>query len=302
MSDTTVTVTGTSPQRLDAFVRSALPALSRRLTRRAIAEGAVRVNGRLAQKGTVVQAGDQVTLPETIRLVAEADLPVAVLYEDTSLIILDKPGGMRGHALDPRERGTVASFLVGRYPETATIGDGLTAGLVHRLDHGTSGLLIAARTPEAFAAMRAAFRRRAVHKEYLAVVTGTPPAVAHVTTALAHDPADRRRMIPTRPGLRSWPAETRFALVAAGGELALIQATMSTGVTHQIRAHLALLGHPVVGDGLYGGLSSPLPEGRHALHAARIAFPHPEGGGRLEITSSLPDDIARLVPGAGDRS
>lgn len=295
MSDTTVTVTSALPMRLDAFIRTVLPAFSRRLTRRAIAGGVVRVNGRLARKGTVVKAGDRVTLPGATRLVAEPDLPVPVLYEDASLVVVDKPGGVRGHALDPSERGTVASFLLGRYPETATIGDGLAAGLVHRLDHGTSGLLVAARTPTAFAALRGAFRRRAVHKRYLAVVMGTPPAVAHVTTALAHDPADRRRMIPARPGLRSWPAETRFAVLVAGRERALVQATMSTGVTHQIRAHLALLGHPVVGDGLYGGLPAPLPDGRHALHAARIAFPHPGGSGALELSSNLPDDIARLV-------
>jgi 23S rRNA pseudouridine1911/1915/1917 synthase len=302
VSDTTLTVTGPSPQRLDAFVRAALPALSRRVTRLAIAEGAVRVNGRPAHKGTFVQAGDEVTLPVATALVAEPHLPVPVLYEDGSLVVVDKPGGMRGHALDPRERGTVASFLLGRYPEIAAVGDGLSAGLVHRLDQGTSGVLVAARTEAAFTTLRGAFRRRAVRKRYLAVVVGEPPATAYVTVPLAHDPEDRRRMIAARPGLRSWPAETRVERLAVCRDRALVEATMSTGVTHQIRAHLALLGHPVVGDALYGPASSLLPDGRHALHAAVITLPHPEDHRLVEVASEMPDDLARLLGEASARS
>ena len=298
MSDTTITVVGGGLQRLDAFVRTALPELSRRVARLAIAEGAVRVNGRRAHKGTFVKPGDQVTLPAAARLVAEPDLPVSVLYEDAWVVVVDKPGGVRSHALDPRERGTVASFVLGRYPETVTVGDGLAAGLVHRLDQGTSGVLVAARSAVAFVALRAAFRRRAVQKQYLALVSGAPAATAHVRTPLAHDPSDRRRMIAARPGLRSWPAETQVERLAVRGEHALVRATMSTGVTHQIRAHLALLGHPVVGDRLYGAASSPLPDGRHGLHACSIAFPHPRGDHALEVQSDLPDDLARLLDDA----
>lgn len=300
MSESTITVTSASPMRLDAFVRAALPAFSRRLTRLAIADGAIRVNGRPAQKGMLVKAGDQVTVPVTTELVAEADLPVSVLYEDRSLVVVDKPGGMRGHALDPRERGTIAAFLLGCYPEMAGVGDGLSAGLVHRLDQGTSGVLVAARTSPAFSALRAAFRRRAVRKRYLALVEGVPPTTADVATPLAHDPGDRRRMIAARPGLRSWRAETRIDRLAVGRASALVAATMSTGVTHQIRAHLALLGHPVVGDALYGSPTSSLPDGRHALHAARITLPHPDAARPLEITSELPDDIVRLINDAND--
>jgi 23S rRNA pseudouridine1911/1915/1917 synthase len=302
VNDTVVTVTGVEPQRLDAFVRAALPTLSRRVARLAIAEGAVRVNGKRAHKGTFVRPGDQVTLPATARLVPEPDLPVPVLYEDAWVVVVDKPGGVCGHALDPRERGTVASFLLGRYPETAAIGDGLASGLAHRLDRGTSGVLVAARTAAAFVALRAAFRRRAVCKRYLAIVTGEPPATAHVTTPLAHDPSDRRRMIAARPGLRSWPAETYVERLAVHGGRTLVQATMATGVTHQIRAHLALLGHPVIGDRLYGASPSSLPDGRHALHARSVTFPHPRANGPLQVTSDLPDDLARLLDDANARS
>src|SRR5262249_61657943 len=131
-------------------------------------------------------------------------------------------------------------------------GDALAAGLVHRLDQGTSGVLVAARTPDAFVALRRGFRHRAVRKRYLAVVDGDSPASMHVTPPLAHDPGDRRRLIAARAGLPSWTAETFVERVATHGRRVLVRATMTTGVTHQIRAHLALLGHPVVGDRLYG--------------------------------------------------
>ena len=150
MTPRTVMVTSQTPVRLDAFVRAALPALSQRLARQVIAEGAVRVNGRRAVKGTRVHAGDEVTLPEVPGLAPEPALPFRVVHEDAALLALDKPGGVPGHALDPRARGTAVNFLIARWPETAGIGAPLAPGLVHRLDTGTSGLLLAARTPESY--------------------------------------------------------------------------------------------------------------------------------------------------------
>jgi 23S rRNA pseudouridine1911/1915/1917 synthase len=280
--------------RLDAFVAAACPTLSRRLARRLIDAGIVRVNDRPATRGTRLVPGDRVTLPP-VRLEPETDLPVTVVYADERLIVLDKPGGMPGHALDPRQRGTLAAFLAARFPETGGVGDPLSSGLAHRLDTGTSGLVLAARTPATFARLRAAFRSGEVTKRYLAIVAGTPPPHAAVDTPLAHDPGDRRRMVPAAPGLRAWPARTEVVLLRAAGGRALVEATLRTGVMHQVRVHLALLGCPVVGDPLYGGPEGHLPPARHALHASALI-----PGGRLADLpaweSALPADLTAIVP------
>jgi 23S rRNA pseudouridine1911/1915/1917 synthase len=280
--------------RLDAFVHAACPTLSRRLVRRLIEEGIVRVDGRVASRGARLAPGAHVTLPPA-GLVPEPDLPVPVLYVDERLVVVDKPGGMPGHALDPRQRGTVAAFLAGRFPETAGLGDPLSSGLAHRLDTGTSGLQIAARTAETFVRLREAFRAGEVTKRYLAVVAGEPPAHVVVETPLAHDPRDRRRMIAAGPRQRAWAARTELVCRTRGGGRALVEATLCSGVTHQVRAHLAQLGHPVLGDVTYGGADVGLRPARHALHATVL-----EPGGRVadlpRVESTLPDDLRALVP------
>src|SRR5262245_6686225 len=292
---TFVTLTCSGPSRLDRFVQGALAGLSRRVVRRLIAEGVVRVNDEPARKGGLLRAGDRVALPALVPAVCpEPGLDLPVVHEDPVLIAIDKPGGMRGHALDPRETGTAAAFLVARYPELARVGDPLAPGLVHRLDTGTSGLLLAARTSAAYLAVRSAMRERTVEKRYLAVVLGTPHDV-RMNTALAHDPHDRRRMIPAPPGARAWPAETTIEVLTTRGPRTLLAATLRTGVTHQIRAHLALLGHPVLGDRLYGSPAAELPDGRHALHAATIELPHPADGHHIRLTCPLPPDLEALL-------
>ena len=288
---------GAGAVRLDTFLRGALPAMSRRLVRRLIAEGAVCVNGRPAAKGVRVAPGDRVTLPDLpATITPEPGLALAVLHEDDALVALDKPGGIPGHALDPRQRGTAAAFLLARYPEMADVGDPLAPGLVHRLDSGTSGLLVAARTRAAHRALRAALRARAVEKRYLAWVAGDASALdgARVALPLAHDPRDRRRMVPAAAGMRAWPAETSVMVVSTGRARSLVEATIRTGVTHQVRVHLAARGHPVLGDVLYGGAPAGLPRGRHALHAAGLTLPHPTDGRPLSLSALLPADLAAL--------
>jgi 23S rRNA pseudouridine1911/1915/1917 synthase len=289
---------GAAGERLDAFVQGALPGLSRRLVQRLIADGSVRVNARRARKGTRLREGDRVTLPEMPRLVPEPERPLSVVHEDPHLVVVDKPGGVPGHALDPRQRGTMAAALVGHYPEMAEVGDPLAPGLVHRLDTGTSGLLVAARSAADYTALRAAFRAHTVEKRYLAVVAASAPVRGgQVSTPLAHDPGDRRRMIPAPAGARAWAAETFIEVVVARGERALVAATIRTGVTHQVRVHLALLGHPVLGDLLYGGPPVALAPGRHALHATELTLPHPSDGRRLALRSALPAELETLLDG-----
>lgn len=284
--------------RLDAFLHAALRRLSRRLVRRLIAEGVVRVNGIRARKGTRLRAGDRITLPDVpVAVAPEPGLALAVLYEDAHLVAVDKPGGMPSHALDPRERGTAAAFLVARHPELTGVGTPLAPGLVHRLDSGTSGVLLSARTPAAYAAIRAALARREIEKRYLAAVAGDAHALdgAHLDLALAHDAHDRRRMVPAEPGTRAWPAETRIEVLAARPARSVVRATIRTGVTHQVRAHLAHLGHPVLGDRIYGSPDAKLPAGRHALHAACLLFRHPVEHRSVVVSAPVPRDLEALI-------
>ena len=285
-------------QRLDRFLQAALPGRSRRLVRRLLADGLVRVNGAPGRKGTRLHAGDRVTLPDVPAAIApEPDLALTILYEDADVVAVDKPGGMPSHALDPRERGTAAAFLLAGFPETSAVGDPLAPGLVHRLDTGTSGVLLAARTPPMRAALRGALARREIEKRYVACVAGDARAAdgAHVDVALAHDPRDRRRMTAAAPGLRAWPAETRVEVLAARTDRSVVRVLIRTGVTHQVRAHLALLGHPVLGDRIYGGPDVGLPPRRHALHAAALGFAHPGDGRRITIEAPVPPDLATLI-------
>jgi 23S rRNA pseudouridine1911/1915/1917 synthase len=278
------------PGRVDACVRALLPGASRRLVRQLLAEGAVRVNGRPAAKGTRIEAGDLVELPVLEPLAPEPDVPLRVLYEDRDVVAIDKPGGVPGHALDARQRGTMAGALLARYPELATVGEPSSAGLVHRLDTGTSGVLLAARSGPVHAELREAFRRHEVRKRYVAVVVGVPRA-GLVDLPLAHDPRDRRKMRVAAGADRAWPARTDVRAVVVHGGHAVIDVEIRTGVTHQIRAHLAHLGHPVVGDTLYGGPDGVLPPGRHALHARGLDLP----ARGLAVEASLPADLDGLI-------
>jgi 23S rRNA pseudouridine1911/1915/1917 synthase len=284
--------------RLDAFLARRFPLLPHRLVRRIIAEGGVRVNGRPGAKGVRLRAGDRVSLPDLpAALAPEPALALPIVHEDEHVVAIDKPGGMPSHALDPRQTGTAAAFVLARYPETAGVGDLLAPGLVHRLDTGTSGLLLAARTAEAHAALRMALRARTVDKRYLALVAGRAEHLdgARIDTPLRHDRRDARRMAPAGPGARSWPAVTELRVLRAAGDATLVEARILTGVTHQVRAHLALARHPVLNDLLYGGPATGLPPERHALHASTLAFPHPAHRGTVVLRSPLPPDLEALL-------
>lgn len=288
-----------APMRLDAFLARAALGCSRRVLRALVADGAVRVNGRRAVKGAQLVAGDVITVPRLDGLAPEPDLPVTVPHVDDEIVVVAKPGGMPGHALDPRQGGTVAGFLAARFPETAGAGDRLASGLVHRLDTGTSGLLVAARDAATHARLRAAFAAGAVTKRYLALVGGTPPAkTTTVTHALAHDPAQRGRMRVARPGDRAWPARSEVTTLRRGRDGALVGVTIRTGVTHQVRVHLAALGCPVVGDARYDGAAAALPDGRHALHAAGLTLPSSDET-PWSFWSPLPDDLCALAASLG---
>lgn len=282
------------PCRFETAVREALGGLPRRLARRLIDEGAATLNGRRARKGTLVRAGDAVGVPDLPALAGDPALPVRVLHVDPCLVVLEKPAPMPTLPLDPRERGTLAAFVLGRWPECRDVGGPLTAGVAHRLDTGSSGIVLAARSAPTWSALRAAFAARQVRKEYVAVVTA-PPRLGPITTALGHDPRDPRRMVVAPHRGRTWPAETTVERVDRHGDFWLARVAIRSGVTHQVRAHLAGVGAPIVGDVLYGGPSHPGLTGRHALHATTITVPAlgPCAGGQWR--SPLPSEIEALA-------
>jgi 23S rRNA pseudouridine1911/1915/1917 synthase len=219
-----------------------------------------------------------------------ADASVAVVYADEWLLGADKPAGMPTLPLAPDELGTLASALVARFPELSGLGfSPLEAGILYRLDNDTSGVVIAARSAPVFAALARAQDREEIEKTYLALVDGEPPASGEIAWPIAHDRADRTRVVVqaggrTLAGARK--AVTRFRVIARGGGKALVEARIRSGARHQIRAHLAALGHPVAGDVLYGG--SEAPEKRHVLHALAVDLAHPASGRAIRIQADLP--------------
>jgi len=281
-----------APCRFEVAVRELLGDVSRRLARRLIDEGSATLNGRPARKGATVHAGDALSAPILPPLTAEPNLQVTVLDVHHEIAVLDKPAPMATLPLDPRERGTLAGFVVGRWPRARGVGGALVSGIAHRLDTGSSGLVLSTTNAMLWRALRAGFAQRQIRKEYVAIVASAPP-VGPISIALAHDPQDSRRMTTARQG-RRWPAETVVTSVEPLGTFWRVDVCIRTGVTHQIRAHLASLGSPVVGDILYGGPTTPTLPNRHALHATTIEVPDLAGhpGGRWH--SPLPTILATL--------
>jgi len=292
------------PTRLDVFLGIHTEGLSRRAAQQLVADGAVRVNGRRGIKAQLVGGGDTIEIAdESLRptgIAANPDLDVSVVYEDARIVAVDKPAGMPVHALDGEERNTVANFLVGRYPEMATSGPTpLEGGIVHRLDNGTSGLLLAARDAAAYAALRRQFDVRSVTKEYIALVHGIVREAGVVHTPIAHDRRRRDRMqvaTMAAPGARR--SETDYRPIQHNREHTLLAVRIRTGVRHQVRVHLASLGHPLVGDELYG---APRLHGvtHHLLHACYLEFEHPGRPLRMELRSALPSEFIAAMRQAG---
>ena len=300
--------------RLDAALLSVFPSTTRTFVRDAIAAGDVLVNGRRAVKGTKLRGGEQV---EVIRLSESSDNRVMpdhsvrapCIFEDEWLLAYDKPAGMPVQPLAYSETGTLRNGGVARHPECRDIGDRpLMAGAVHRIDADTSGLVLVARTADAFANLRAQFAEQTVRKTYLALVEGAVAAGGTLENDLAHDPTlpfcrmiDFRHNRLTRAqcaALRPLHAVTTFRSVGytsvACEERTLLEVTILTGVTHQIRAQLAFAGIHIVNDRLYGAFAVENQTG-HCLHALSAAFRHPVSGDPAEIRTPLPT-WAQLAP------
>jgi 23S rRNA pseudouridine1911/1915/1917 synthase len=294
--------------RLDGFIRCRLPFLSRKSIESAIAAGFFRVNRRRGNKGDKVSAGDIVSFTGPENWLAEQPLArvglgAVIVYEDPHLLVVDKPAGMDTHGFSGRHVNTLANFLAAERPGVLGVGKSRwEPGLVHRLDRETSGLVLVAKTQPVFEALRRQFQARRIRKYYWALVWGITPSRGSINYPIAHTGDDKGRMraIAGLPKLRknekTWEACTRYKRLSADGSFSLLQIEMRTGVTHQIRVHLAAVGHPIVGDAIYGlPGADTLKLKRHFLHAYRMQFEHPVDQRKVAVESALPRELANVL-------
>ncbi len=285
--------------RLDKAVLARAPGSTRALVAACFAAGGVRADGRPAAKSDRPAPGARIEvsgLAETNdRAPApEPDAPLAVVFEDAALVAFDKPAGQPCQPVRPLERGTLAGAALARYPELAAVGgDPATPGLLHRLDAGTSGLVVAARTQAAFDAVRAQIAAHEAVKTYLALVEGAVDRAGGVSGHLAHADSFRGRMRCVSGGAlprgeRPMFAETFYRPLRRAGAFTLLEATIRTGVTHQIRCQLASIGHPVAGDALYGARPLPGGEPGHRLHSLSMELRHPATGRATTLRAPVP--------------
>lgn len=283
-----VTTSDMTP-RLDTFLQSRLPTVPKREILEWIVTRRVRVNAQVGRKGDRLHPGDHVALLAPTILPANPQLTIRIVFTDEALVVLDKPAGMPSVALRHDETNTVPNFLLAHFPETATVSPrSLEAGVVHRLDTATSGLLLVARTPYTYIALRKAFTSHVVEKHYVVFVEGQLRRSGQRTSDLAAAGKRGQRMREVADG-KGQRACTIYTPLERFPRHTLVHVTIPTGVRHQIRVHLAALGHPIVGDTLYGG--SLEYAARLCLHATTLAFPHPLTGKRVRFESPLPEDF-----------
>jgi 23S rRNA pseudouridine1911/1915/1917 synthase len=274
--------------------------LSRNQAATLIANGNVTVNELREKASYRPVVGDHVVVvpPEPVaRAVDGEPIPLSVVYEDDALLIVDKPAGMVVHPAPGNWSGTLVNALIGRASELPAGAPPERAGIVHRLDKETSGLLIVAKTDRALRILGAALAARRIHRSYAVMIWGhLAEDTLSVEKPIARDPRDRKRMAIVSTGRQ---ARTDFVRLARFGPGDLLRAHLHTGRTHQIRIHLASVGHPVMGDDTYGGGAgrriAGLPSRRHFLHAARLVFNHPITGAPMDIRSKLPEDLKRSL-------
>ncbi len=295
-------------RRLDKVLRDRVPDLSRTEGKRLIEAGQVQVDGRPRKPAYRVELGERVTIvlptddPEP-SLVPE-DMSLDILYEDPHLLAVNKPAGLVVHPGPGHPRGTLVNALLAHHPPIADVGRPDRAGIVHRLDKETSGVMVIAKTEAALEGLQEQFRKRAVRKAYLALVNDrVQPPEGIIEVPLGRDPNDRQKMAPTPEGRYS---RTRYRVIRLFPKHTLLEARPYTGRTHQVRVHLSWLGHPIVGDTVYGRRREPLLKDRHFLHASRLILAHPETGEEMCFEASLPVDLSHVlhrlghsVPAAG---
>lgn len=295
--------------RLDAFLVSVEPELSRSRLQALIGEGAILLDGAPTKPSKLLKGGESVELtiaPPKPAIPQPEAIPLNVLYEDHDLIVVDKPAGMVVHPAAGNEAGTLVNALLAHCHDLAGIGGELRPGIVHRLDKDTTGCLVAAKNGPALAGLQAQFKARRVSKIYQALVHGVPAASGRIETLYGRHPTDRKRFTGKVDSGRT--AITEWKLLQSFPGAAHVEVNLLTGRTHQVRVHFAEAGHPLLSDALYGGRKreKKLPPeslarraaeaiGRHALHAGRLAFVHPRTGAPIDLEAPLPADFRRAL-------
>ena len=288
-----------SDVRLDSLV-AARAGLSRTQSATLIANGHVTVSGRREKASYKPVAGEQIAVfipPPAPREIRGESIPLAVVYEDEDLVVVDKPAGMVVHPAPGNWSGTLVNALVGRGGDLSGAGGDERPGLIHRLDKDTSGLLLVAKNDRAHRLLSSALADRRVVRRYATLIWGHLDAEERtVDRPMARDPKDRQRMAVVADGK---PARTTFRRLARFDAGDLLRAHLHTGRTHQIRVHLAAIGHPVMGDDTYGGGGGRklvgLPSRRHFLHAAWLRFAHPTTGKLVDLRAPLPPDLRTAI-------
>lgn len=310
-----------SDVRLDQFLVAHISDVSRSRVQQLIEQAMVLVDEKPAKASLRLRGGERVqvlgpALPERLRAIAE-DIPLDIVYEDDDLAIVNKPAGMMVHAgagatEDERNRGTLVNALLHRFGQLSGVGGDLRPGIVHRLDKETSGLIVVAKNDEAHRKLAAEFAHRRVKKTYIALVHGSVKADrGTIHSSISRDSVRRVRMTTRRPGGREAITHyhVRKRIVSAFGKFTLLEIKIDTGRTHQIRVHLSSLGHPVVGDVLYGaprevkagasrgqaGTEAPIALSRNFLHAAALEVHHPRTGELLSFTRELPPELRTFL-------
>ena len=285
-----------SDERLDKAISTHVPDLSRAVAQRLIKTGQVTVNGRPSKPSYRVQVGDEVLvrvpaeIPEPV--VAE-DIPLDIIYEDDVLLVVNKPAGMVVHPAYGHSSGTLVNAVLGHCPQIADVGGPDRAGVVHRLDKDTSGLIIVAKDEATRAALQRQFKRRQVTKTYLALVEDqVQPREGVVDAPVGRNKRQRKKMAVVRSGR---DARTLYRVIEYFPNHTLLEVRPHTGRTHQVRVHMAWLGYPLVGDTVYGRRRQRLLRGRHFLHAARLRFTHPTTGEEIEFEAPLPPELAAVL-------
>lgn len=290
--------------RLDHFLASLIPDISRSQLQRMIKEGCVRAEGLQIKPGVILHEGLEVSIdvPAPIpSTVAAESIPLTVLYDDPDLIVVDKPAGMVVHPGAGHRQGTLVNALLHHVEGLSGIGGEERPGIVHRLDRGTSGLMVVAKNDASHRELSRQFQDREVEKTYIALVWGAVEAGRRIDLPIGRDPKDRQKM--STRARHSRDAVTRIVAATPLRGVTLIEVAIDTGRTHQIRVHLAATQHPVIGDATYGGVRRHIAADVRAvnrlerpfLHAYKLSFTHPSDGRRLTFESPLPADLQGVL-------
>ena len=290
--------------RLEQFLTAMLPGQSRSQIQRLIKEGRVTGPAPPLKSSTPVKAGERyrVDIPEPREAALEPEaLPLRIVFEDPDVVVLDKPAGMVVHPGAGHEGGTLVNALLHHVKDLSGVGGEARPGIVHRLDRGTSGLMVVAKHDRAHQELARQFHDREVEKEYTALVWGVVHAGKRIDAAIGRDPKDRQKM--STRARRARTAVTRVTFARHFKGVTVAKVAIATGRTHQIRVHLSAIGHPVVGDTTYGGVHRRVADNLRAvlrlerpfLHASRLCFTHPSDGRRVEFDSPLPPELEAVL-------